>query len=35
MIKIDNITNKILKNFKRSGNKVDARQKKRFIKKNE
>jgi len=33
MIKIDNITNKILKNFKRSGNKVDADKRKELLKK--
>jgi len=33
MIKIDNITNKILKNFKRSGNKVDADKRKEILKK--
>ena len=33
MIKIDNITNKILKNFKRSGNKVDDVKRKELLKK--
>ena len=33
MIKIDNITNKILKNFKRSGNKVDQGKRKEILKK--
>jgi hypothetical protein len=33
MIKIDNITNKILKNFKRSGNKVDKEKRKELLKK--
>jgi hypothetical protein len=33
MIKIDNITNKILKNFKRSGNKVDDAKRKELLKK--
>jgi hypothetical protein len=33
MIKIDNITNRILKNFKRSGNKVDADKRKELLKK--
>jgi len=33
MIKIDNITNKILKNFKRSGNKVDKDKRKELLKK--
>jgi hypothetical protein len=33
MIKIDTITNRILKNFKRSGNKVDADKRKELLKK--
>ena len=33
MIKIDNITNRILKNFKRSGNKVDKEKRKELLKK--
>ncbi|MDA9635890.1 hypothetical protein N9T00_00520 [bacterium] len=33
MIKIDTITNRILKNFKRSGNKVDADKRKNLLKK--
>jgi hypothetical protein len=33
MIKIDNITNRILKNFKRSGNKVDDVKRKELLKK--
>jgi len=33
MIKIDNITNRILKNFKRSGNKVDKDKRKDLLKK--
>jgi len=33
MIKIDNITNRILKNFKRSGNKVDKEKRKKLLKK--
>ena len=33
MIKIDNITNRILKNFKRSGNKVDDAKRKEILKK--
>ena len=33
MIKIDNITNKILKNFKRSGNKIDQGKRKEILKK--